>query len=108
MDGNVSIKSDESIISTQNSELKIPVFISQRPTSVKPKPKEKHSKHNITVKRSNKLLHALDLPVVLNLNPRSIYNKISQFHTFVLEHEIDLVCMSESWERELNAYHLKI
>ena len=43
---------------------------------------------------------ALDLPVVLNVNPRSVYNKISQFQTFVLQHEIDVVCMSESWERE--------
>ena len=54
----------------------------------------------ITVKRSNNVFEALNLPAVLNLNPRSIYNKVNEFVTFVDEEEIDLVCMSESWERE--------
>ena len=53
-----------------------------------------------SVKRSNKSLEALELPSVMNLNPRSIYNKIDEFHTLVSELEVDLVCMSESWERE--------
>ena len=52
------------------------------------------------MKRSNNVFQALNLPAVLNLNPRSIYNKINEFVTFVDEEEIDLVCMSESWERE--------
>ena len=34
------------------------------------------------------------------MNPRSVYNKIEEFHTFVEEEEVDLVLMSESWERE--------
>ena len=58
---------------------------------------------NKTLRRinpSNKTVQALDLPVVLNVNPRSIYNKVSEFHTLVQQQEIDLVCMSESWERE--------
>ena len=54
----------------------------------------------ITVKRSNRVFQALNLPTVLNINPRSIYNKLGEFVTFVKEEEIDLVCMSESWERE--------
>ena len=36
-----------------------------------------------TIKRSNKLLEALSLPTIVNLNPRSIYNKVDEFHTFV-------------------------
>ena len=52
------------------------------------------------VKRSNKLGQALSLPKVLNLNPRSIYNKVDEFVTFVTEEQVDLICMSESWERE--------
>ena len=52
------------------------------------------------VKRSNKVCEALKLPKVLNLNPRSIYNKLNEFATFVTEEDVDLVCMSESWERE--------
>ena len=42
----------------------------------------------------------MNLPRVLNLNPRSIYNKKDEFETFVKEYEINLICMSESWERE--------
>jgi exonuclease III len=54
------------------------------------------------VKRSNKVCEALALPKVLNLNPRSLYNKVEEFVTFVEEEEIDLACKSESWEREKN------
>ena len=57
-------------------------------------------KNLVRVKRTNKVFEALDLPNVLNLNPRSIYNKVNEFVTFVDEEEVDLVCMSESWERE--------
>ena len=42
----------------------------------------------------------MNLPVIANINPRSIYNKIKEFHTFVEQEEIDVVFMSESWERE--------
>ena len=52
------------------------------------------------IKRSNKSFHALNLPVIANINPRSVYNKIQEFHTFVELEEVDLVFMSESWERE--------
>ena len=34
------------------------------------------------------------------MNPRSVYNKIDEFHTFVNEEECDLIFLSESWERE--------
>jgi len=53
-----------------------------------------------TVKRSNKVGQALSLPKILNLNPRSIYNKVNEYVTFVEEQEVDLTIMSETWERE--------
>ena len=34
------------------------------------------------------------------MNPRSVYNKIDEFHDFVKEEEVDLLFMSESWERQ--------
>ena len=34
------------------------------------------------------------------MNPRSVYNKIDEFHTFVEQESLDLLCMSESFERE--------
>ena len=43
---------------------------------------------------------ALSLPVLCNMNPRSVYNKQEEFHTFVKEEEVDVVFLSESWERD--------
>ena len=60
----------------------------------------KKLKNLVVIKRSNKVFQALSLPRVLNLNPRSIYNKIDEFVDFVKEEEVDVICMSESWERE--------
>ena len=54
----------------------------------------------VVVKPSSNVFQALSLPKVLNLNPRSIYNKLEEFSTFVKEEELDLICMSKSWERE--------
>ena len=31
---------------------------------------------------------------------KSVYKKAEEFHTFVKEEEVDLLFMSESWERE--------
>ena len=40
------------------------------------------------------------MPTIANINPRSVYNKIDELHTFVLEEQVDLVFVSESWERQ--------
>ena len=42
----------------------------------------------------------MSLPILCNMNPRSVYNKIDEFHAFVEEESIDLLFMSESWERD--------
>ena len=47
-------------------------------------------------------MQALNLPTVMNVNPRSIYNKKEEFHKFVEEEAIDCIFMSESWERPEN------
>ena len=47
----------------------------------------------------NKVKEALILPTCMNLNPRSIYNKIIEFITFIKEHQVHCVFLSESWER---------
>ena len=57
--------------------------------------------NNITVLRSNKIIEALELPVVVNLNPRSVYNKVDEFHALVQEENIDIVFMSESWKEKI-------
>ena len=48
---------------------------------------------------SNKLEEALMLPTCINLNPRSIYNKVTEFITLVKEKQAHCIFLSESWER---------
>ena len=48
---------------------------------------------------SNNFESAINLPKVLVLNPRSIYNKVTQLKCFMKEEDIDLCLISESWER---------
>ena len=54
---------------------------------------------NANKKLSNKVLEALVLPSCMNFNPRSIYNKLNEFLTFIKEQSIHCVFISESWER---------
>ena len=37
---------------------------------------------------------------MINLNPESVNSKQNKFHTLVFELSVDLICISESWERE--------
>ena len=107
-DGKVTIDSLNSSVNIQSESTPkpIPVIISENRDYVasnisSQRNSQAQSKPNIrTIRRSNKCLQALELPTVVNLNPRSVYNKISEFHTLVSELQVDLVCMSESWERE--------
>ena len=52
------------------------------------------------IQRSNNLLQALQLPVCLNINLRSLYNCIKEFQTYVTEEGIDVAFVSETWEKE--------
>ena len=100
---NVTIASDEHTDFKAESNPKniIQVHVTNnRKTYRKPRNQKSIKSNNITIKRSNKIVQSLNLPVILNINPRSIYNKIIQFQTFIKEHDVDLICMSESWERE--------
>ena len=51
------------------------------------------------VRRNNRVLNAIHLPSVMNINPRSVYNKVNEFLTLVEQYESDLICMSETWDR---------
>jgi hypothetical protein len=53
-----------------------------------------------TVNRSLKWMQALQLPVIANMNSRSVYKKVEEFHTFIKEKQVDVLFMSESWEQE--------
>ena len=61
--------------------------------------KNKNYKHK-TIRRNNNVCQALSLPSIMNINPRSIYNSVDQFRTFIEQQNISVIFMSESWERE--------
>ena len=42
----------------------------------------------------------MQIPVILNVNPRSLFNKQENFKTYVKEKQVEIVCVSESWETE--------
>ena len=54
---------------------------------------------NIPKDVTNKVKEALTLPTCMNLNPRSIYNKVIEFITLIKEEQVHCVFLSESWER---------
>ena len=97
VDGNVS-QFDEQLNSNQKGE-KIPVQISQCRTRAKFN-FEVRIPVRKTLRRNNVVLQAIELPVVMNINPRSIYNKADQFKLLLEQYEADVVLVSESWERE--------
>ena len=41
-----------------------------------------------------------ELPTVLNLNPRSIYNRTEELSILINQYNISIAGISESWERE--------
>ena len=64
-------------------------------------PQGTHTKPNLnTVCRSNKAVQALSLPTVININPRSLNNKVESFKTYMKEENVNLAFVSESHERE--------
>ena len=76
----------------------IPVHISKQ-TSEKEKIERLPPVRKI-IKRSNKLLESAEMPVIININPRSIYNKSDELPLLIEQYEASVLCMSESWERE--------
>lgn len=72
LDSNVSLNSSETEISN------IIPFVSQHQSN----PYQNHD-DLITIKRCNKLLEAANLPVIVTVNPRSLYNKQAEFRTLI-------------------------
>ena len=53
-----------------------------------------------TIRKNDKVLQALNLPTICNLNLRSIYDKKNEFETLVDQEDLHLIFMSELWERK--------
>ena len=104
LDGNVTffdhfqIRQAEAELEPNSANI-IPVLVS----SSRSKPSKQEGRLppvRKTVRRNNLVLQAIELPTVMNLNPRSIYNKLEEFPILLEQYEADVVCMSETWERD--------
>ena len=59
------------------------------------------------IRRENKCLQALSLPVLLSYNMRSIWGKISSFATDMEERDGEISFLCEVWEKSENKKHKK-
>ena len=76
-------------------------MITEKIKSFRAQRKKKQKQNDGNVKKlCKKLSQALDLPKVMNLNPRSAMNKVNELETFIKEEEIDIAFISESHDRE--------
>ena len=115
LDGNVSLSSElfsassssdqlqaENISSTEN---KIPIFFGNRP----PKPKihdlSKPPHFLRTIRRDNKAVQGISLPVISSYNMRSIFPKLDSYAEDFNERAIGLSFLSEIWEKSSNKKH---
>ena len=81
---------------SDNLTYEIPVIVSDRKY---PRLKERPAQCLKRIQRNNKLLEAVQLPIVLNLNPRSLYNKAEEFRLLIEQTNCNLCFISESWDR---------
>lgn len=51
------------------------------------------------LKRKDIFFEALALPSVMNINPRSVDNKVDEFLTLVDQYQTYIMFMSETWDR---------
>ena len=101
-DGNISIVSSDYSASVcsdndhsgQTIETIVSFGRTEKPSYQQNQPK--YQTNLVTVKRNNKIVDASILPVVLNLNPRSLYNKQSEFRTLVEQTDCGVCCISET------------
>jgi hypothetical protein len=104
LDGSIKIDSSINDTVSQSVGQKIPEFITENRsyTIIRDcnetfwiyKPVRK------PIKRDNKLLTAATLPVLLNLNPQSLYYKSEEFKDMMNQLDVDIYFISESWDRE--------
>ena len=103
LDGNISVTSslsagDEAIPCAQY----IPVLTGFRPghcSTARLPPVRK------TIRRDNKVLQALTLPKLSNYNMRSLFPKIGNFGTDMIDRNCDLSFLTEVWQKSENKKH---
>ena len=100
-DGNITIESLNQSRCASNSKSDdyqpIPVIISER--LPKPISSPRTSANRVIRYNSKKVATASSLPVLVNLNPRSIYKKKNEFKTMMDQLSVDCCTISESWDK---------
>ena len=99
IDGNISLTDSLPSIDTNPENFNISVHISSRSTKKVNFASTINSSNLITIRRCDKLIEAANLPTVITLNPRSLYNKREEFATLVDQVEAKVCFVSETWER---------
>ena len=98
LDGNITLESDISESQGHN----IPTHLGNRPeksqvTRLPPIRKR--------IRRDNRAIQALTLPIVLNYNMRSLFSKIQNFSEDMLERQGDIAFLTEIWQKQENKKH---
>ena len=86
------------------SENNIPVIIGNRP--FKPQISRQPSAIRV-LRRDNKCVQALSLPILTSYNMRSIWGKLDNFSDDMHERDCSLSFLSEIWEKKENVQHKK-
>ena len=86
----------------------IPVFTSQRTDTPSWSNLEKRKKFFTTIRRNNKAVAALALPIITVYNMRSIWLKLDCLATDMVERSADLSILAEVWEKKENSSQEKI
>ena len=96
-DGNITSSSSiNTSISSKNTGFPIPVLITTRGFNTK---YEQRVPVRKVIKRNPVIQQAQALPTIMNINPRSIYNKVNEFLTLVEQYQANLIFLSETWDR---------
>ena len=98
VDGNISLL-DTSLEKQAGAGQCIPVHISEHRNQF-PNMEPRRKPVLQTIRRNNAILQSMELPVIMNLNPRSIYNKTEEFLELLEQYSPQVITISESWERE--------
>ena len=83
----------------------IPVHTGFRPRKSNLHSRGSPSLNNITIKRDNRLIEALSLPVFSVYNMRSIWSKLESLAEDMDERGVDFAILSEVWEKKENPCH---
>ena len=77
----------------------IPVLVSTDRNFNYPGQHGQNKRNLITVRRCDKSLEAANLPTIVSVNPRSLYNKQLNFRTLIDQTEVGVCFVSETWDR---------